>query len=217
MSIFKSLLLALAVSAATLLHAAPGDELIRPIQDRWAEIKYTLPVQEQADRYHELAAQAHQLSRTNPNLAAALIWEAIVVSSEAGVRGGLDGLSLAKKARTLLEESLKLDERALDGSAYTSLATLYAKVPRWPIGFGDKGRAEALFLKSLAVNPDGIDPNFFYGEYLIDRDHKAEARRYLEKALAAPARPGRELADQGRHQEIRVLLAKLRETGGEAR
>lgn len=214
MSRLKSLLFAVGLGCATLIHAAPGDELIRPIQDRWAEIKYRQPEDRQADLYRDLAAQAKQLSRNNPNLAAALIWEAIVVSSEAGVRGGLGGLSLAKEARALLEESLKLDEKSLNGSAYTSLATLYAKVPRWPLGFGDKEKAEALFKKSLAVNPDGIDPNFFYGEYLIAQDRVAEGRRHLEKALAAPPRPGRELADQGRRQEIRALLAK---TAGEAR
>ncbi len=214
MSRLKSLLFAVGLGCATLIHAAPGDELIRPIQDRWAEIKYRQPEDRQADLYRDLAAQAKQLSRNNPNLAAALIWEAIVVSSEAGVRGGLGGLSLAKEARALLEESLKLDEKSLNGSAYTSLATLYAKVPRWPLGFGDKEKAEALFKKSLAVNPDGIDPNFFYGEYLIDQDRVAEGRRYLEKALVAPPRPGRELADQGRRQEARALLAK---TAGEAR
>ena len=214
MSHLKSLFFAIGVGVATLLHAAPSDDLVRPIQDRWAEIKYKAPEKQQADLYRELVVQANQIARNNPNLASALIWEAIVVSSEAGVRGGLGGLSLAKEAKALLEESLKLDEKSLNGSAYTSLATLYAKVPRWPLGFGDKEKAESLFRKSLSVNPDGIDPNFFYGEYLIDQDRVAEGRRYLEKALAASPRVGRELADQGRRQEIRALLAK---TAGETR
>lgn len=214
MSRIHTLLFTLCLGFSTLLQAAPGPDLIRPIQDRWAEIKYKTPEKQQADLYRELAIQAHQLAKNNPNLAAALIWEAIVVSSEAGARGGLSGLSLAKEAKALLEESLKLDEKSLEGSAYTSLATLYAKVPGWPLGFGNKERAEALFQKSLTANPNGIDPNFFYGEYLINQDRVAEGRRYLEKALAAPARPGRELADQGRRQEIRALLAK---TTGEMR
>ena len=97
----------------------------------------------------------------------------------------------------------------MNGSAYTSLATLYAKVPGWPIGFGDKKRAEELFKKSLAINPSGIDPNFFYAEYLIDHDRVAEGRNYLETALKAPPRPGRELADSGRRQEIQALLNKI--------
>lgn len=47
--------------------AAPGDELVKPIQDRWAEIKYKLPAKEQADQFHALADKAHQLSAANPN------------------------------------------------------------------------------------------------------------------------------------------------------
>ena len=97
----------------------------------------------------------------------------------------------------------------MQGSAYTSLATLYAKVPGWPIGFGDKEKAETYFKRSLAINPDGIDPNFFYAEYLAERDRNAEARQFLEKALKAAPRPGRELADKGRREEIRVLLERL--------
>ncbi|MDY0106557.1 MAG: hypothetical protein RBS27_07790 [Giesbergeria sp.] len=188
---------------------ATADEIIAPVQARWAEIKYRLPAKEQPERYHELAEQAHRISKAHPNHAPALIWEGIVLSSEAGAKGGLGGLSLAKDARALLEESLKLDENALNGSAYTSLATLYAKVPGWPLGFGDEEQAERLFLKALVLNPEGIDPNFFYGEYLYDNGHLQDAKVYLEKALAAAPRPGRELADAGRREEARALLARI--------
>ena len=82
-------------------------------------------------------------------------------------------------------------------------------MPGWPIGFGSKERAEDYFKKSLALNPNGIDPNFFYGEYLLDAENYAEARVHLDKALKAPARPGRELADSGRRQEIQALIVKL--------
>jgi tetratricopeptide (TPR) repeat protein len=209
-------LLSLALCGALIANAraTPDDDLVRPVQERWAEIKYRNPAREQADQYHQLAQQARKISEANPNVAAALIWEGIVVSSEAGARGGLGALSLAKDARRLLEESLKLDEGALQGSAYTSLATLYAKVPGWPIGFGDDERAEELFRKSLSLNPDGIDANFFYGEYLIEEDRIAEGRAFLEKALLAPPRPGREVADQGRREEVQALLKKI---GGASR
>ena len=59
---------------------------------------------------------------------------------------------------------------ALDGSAYTSLGTLYYKVPGFPIGFGDHKKARQLLEAALKVNPDGIDSNYFYGEYLFDED-----------------------------------------------
>ena len=202
-SVFFGLLL-----SAT-LHAATPEEIVRPIQDQWAEIKYRTPEKQQAEQYQALAQKSRQLAEGHPGMAEALVWEGIVISSEAGARGGLGALSLAKEAKQRFEEALKINDKALDGSAYTSLATLYAKVPGWPIGFGDKARAEEYFKKSLAINPDGIDPNFFYGEYLADRDRAPEARQYLEKALKAAPRPGRELADSGRRQEIKALLARL--------
>ena len=202
-----SLVVALLLSAPLL--AATPDEVIRPVQDQWAEIKYRVPEKQQADRYEQLAQKSRQLVDANPGMAEVLVWDGIVLSSEAGARGGLGALSLVKDARQRFEEALKINDKALQGSAYTSLATLYAKVPGWPIGFGDKEKAEAYFKKSLAINPDGIDPNFFYAEYLAERDRNSEARQFLEKALKAAPRPGRELADKGRREEIRALLERL--------
>ena len=204
---FSSLVLALLFSSPLL--AVTPDEVIRPVQDQWAEIKYHVTEKQQADRYEQLAQKSRQLVDANPGMAEVLVWDGIVLSSEAGARGGLGALSLAKDAKQRFEEALKINDKALQGSAYTSLATLYAKVPGWPIGFGDKEKAETYFRKSLAINPDGIDPNFFYAEYLAERDRNAEARQFLEKALKAAPRPGRELADKGRREEIRVLLERL--------
>ena len=204
---FSSLVLALLFSSPLL--AVTPDEVIRPVQDQWAEIKYRVPEKQQADRYEQLAQKSRQLVDANPGMAEVLVWDGIVLSSEAGARGGLGALSLAKDAKQRFEEALKINDKVLQGSAYTSLATLYAKVPGWPIGFGDKEKAENFFKKSLAINPNGIDPNFFYAEYLAERDRNAEARQFLEKALKAKPRPGRELADKGRREEIRALLERL--------
>jgi tetratricopeptide (TPR) repeat protein len=209
MNVLRILAVTLLAGLASAVGATPADDAIRPIQERWAEIKYRLPEKQQAEQYHELSQQAQKLVEANPYMAEALVWAGIVVSSEAGARGGLGALSLAKESKRLLEESLKLDERALNGSAYTSLATLYAKAPGWPIAFGDDKRAEEMFRKALSLNPNGIDPNYFYGEYLIDNGRVAEGRAHLEAALKAPDRPGRELADQGRRREIQALLSKI--------
>jgi len=211
MNIIRNFLAISALSFASLAGAVTGEELVRPIQDEWAEIKYKQPEKQQEAGYNKLAEQARKLVEANPGIAELLIWEGIVLSSEAGAKGGLGALSLAKAAKTKLDEALKLNDKALAGSAHTSIATLYAKVPGWPVAFGSDEKAEEHFKKSLAINPNGIDPNFFYGEYLADHDRVAEARTYLETALKAPPRPGRELADNGRRQEIQALLAKLKD------
>ena len=66
-----------------------------------------------------------------------------------------------------------------------------------------------VLLKALEQNPQGIDPNYFYADYLAGKRDWAEALRYLEIAKAAQPRPGRESADAGRQQEIAALLAKV--------
>ena len=83
------------------------------------------------------------------------------------------------------------------------------KAPAWPISFGDNKKAESNLKQALAINPDGIDPNFFYGEFLFEQGKAAQAKTVLEHALNAAARPGREVADAGRRDEINVLLAKI--------
>jgi len=177
-------------------------------------VKYQVPTKEQEARFEALAAKARKVSVAFPERAEPLIWEGIVVSSLAGAKGGLGALGLVKQAKTLYEGALKLQPEALEGSAYNSLGVLYYKVPGWPVGFGDKVKAQELLQKALAINPRGIDPNYFYGEYLIETGKPADAVAYLERALGAPARPGRDLADAGRRDEAKVLLVKAR---GEAK
>ena len=191
-------------------HAAPVDDAVVELQREWEVTRYQTPAGEREKRFEALAAKAHQTTESFPDRAEPLIWEGIIDSSLAGEKGGLGALGLVKRARTLYERAIQIDGNALDGSAYNSLGVLYYKVPRWPVGFGDKAKAGELLQKALAVNPQGIDPNFFYGEYLAELDRRDEAIVYLERALQAPARPGRQIADSGRREEARALLARLK-------
>jgi tetratricopeptide (TPR) repeat protein len=144
-----------------------------------------------------------------PDRAEPEIWYGIIVASHAGAKGGFGALSLAKDARAALEHALQLDPKALSGSAYTSLGSLYYQVPGWPIGFGDSHKARELLNQALLLNPDGIDPNYFLGDYLYRQGDVEGARAALARALKAPPRADRPLADEGRRKEIRDLLAKL--------
>ena len=186
------------------------DDAVVELQHDWEAIRYQTPAAEREKRFEALAAKARKVSETYPGRAEPLVWEGIIVSSWAGERGGLGALGLVKQAKALYEAAIAIDGNVLDGSAYNSLGVLYYKVPGWPVGFGDKAKAKELLQKALALNPKGIDPNFFYGEYLVEVRQPDQAVAYLERALQAPPRPGRQVADSGRRDEARQLLEKAR-------
>lgn len=186
-----------------------GQTQLQNLQDRWAEINYQLPKEQRENAFASLSKQAQQAVAAEPNAAELQIWNGIILSTYAGAKGGLGALGLVKEAKASLEQGLALDPKALSGSAYTSLGSLYYQVPGWPVGFGDDEKAEAMLKQALAINPDGIDPNYFYGDYLARAKRFAEAKAALEKALQAPPRPNRQSADVGRKQEIQALLNKV--------
>jgi tetratricopeptide (TPR) repeat protein len=201
---------ALAATALSNAHAAGVDAAVSELQREWESIRYQAPAPEREKRFEALVAKAHAVSESFAGRSEPLVWEGIVVSSLAGEKGGLGALGLVKQAKALYESAIQIDGNVLDGSAYSSLGVLYYKVPGWPLGFGDKAKAQELLRKALAINPQGIDANFFYGEYLLETRRADEAVTYLERAMQAPPRAGRALADAGRRDEARALLAKAR-------
>lgn len=186
-----------------------GSLRLQQVQERWAQIQYQTDEQQRAKAFEALASETEAFTQAQPNAAEAWIWHGIVTSSWAGAEGGLGALGKAKDAKRYLEKAITLDPKALNGSAYTSLGTLYDRVPGWPIGFGDEDKAAQLLRQALLINPNGIDSLYFWGDHLYRQGQYAQARIVLEKARQAPARQGRELADKGRQAEITELLITL--------
>jgi tetratricopeptide (TPR) repeat protein len=209
-SLSLGLMLAAAPTLSRPAHAAALDDAVTELQGEWEVIRYQTPAAEREKRFEALAARAHKGTEAHPGRAEPLIWEGIIVSSWAGEKGGLGALGLVKQAKAHFEQAIRLDPKALNGSALNSLGVLYYKVPSWPVGFGDEKKARELLQQALVINPNGIDPNYFFAEYLVETKRAAEAVPFLERALQAPARPGRQLSDNGRREEARTLLAKVR-------
>jgi tetratricopeptide (TPR) repeat protein len=205
------LLVAAIFTFSTSLAIAGVEEDVSQLQKSWEKVKYQTPTTEHEKGFESLMKDADKLVIQNPNRAEVLIWQGIIESSYAGAKGGLGALGHVKNAKKTLEKALEINPNALDGSAYTSLGSLYYQVPSWPIGFGDDKKASEFLKKGLSINPDGIDPNFFYGDFLFRNNDFAGAEKSLRKALSAPARPGRQVADDGRRQEINQILGKIAE------
>jgi tetratricopeptide (TPR) repeat protein len=211
---FDSLAYAIAflpLALPALAQEAPFTSELAEIQQSWDQANYQSANTEEKQRQLEaLSMRSEALASKYPRSAEPLVWEGIVLSTYAGAKGGLGALAIAKKSRDCLLEATRIDPAALRGSAYTSLGALYYKVPGWPIGFGDDDKAAGYLQKALALNPDGMDPNYFMGELMYEKGEYSRSLQHLQKALAAPPRAGRPIADAGRRAEIDTLMAKVR-------
>ena len=207
----KLILTTLIWASAFVVHSAKADFAtdLHTVQSQWATVNYELVDDSQLEAFDKLVKTTAEFTKANNDQAASHIWYGIVLSSYAGAKGGLGALGLAKDAKAQFEQAMKIDAKALDGSAYTSLATLYSKVPGWPIGFGDDDEADKLFKQALALNPNGIDSNYLYAAFLFDERKYSAAKKHLLIAQQAPARADRPKADLYRQQEITALLSKV--------
>ena len=201
----KLLLIITCMVLQTNLYAASLEEF----QKDWAVANYRHTGKEQVAQFEELDAKMAAAVEAAPNDARLLIWQGIIKSTFAGKAGGLSALGLVKAARKSLEKAIEIDDMALNGSAYTSLGALYYQVPSWPIAFGSDKKARKHLEKALTINPDGIDSNYFYADFLFQEGELEAAKKALKKAMAAESRPGRELADKGRRDEIKMLMEKI--------
>jgi tetratricopeptide (TPR) repeat protein len=211
LSIHRALLIAgclIAGSGAVRAAGVSLDDELAAIQRDWAAAKYETPDKHaRSAAFAALADRAAKFSSAHPQSVEAAAWEGIVLSTYAGEVSPLSAMKYAKAAREALERAELIDPAALHGGVYASLGALYSKVPGGLMGFGDDERAAEYFRKALAVDPDNIDNNFFYGEFLLDQGEYGRAAAVLSHALEAPTAEGRPVFDAGRRAEIRALLA----------
>jgi len=185
---------------------------IASLQKEWAVIKYKeTDKKKQLEMIDALIAKAEEFDKKHEGKAEPLVWHGIIVSTKAGIKGGIGALGLCKEAKKILEKAIEIDGTVLSGAGYTSLGSLYYQVPGWPVGFGDDKKAEELLKKGLQYGPNDIDANFFYGDFLLSEKKYKEAISAFEKALLTPPRFNRPVADDGRRKEINDSIAKAKE------
>jgi tetratricopeptide (TPR) repeat protein len=216
MNLVKKIAFSLLLSGIFMQTVLAGvDEDVFQLKKTWEQLKYKTPVSEQEKGFESLLTQSEKVTAQYPNKAEPLIWQGIIEGTFAGVRNGIRGqlaaLSLVKDAKQHFEQAIKIDSHGSDGSAFTSLGSLYYQVPPWPIAYGDNETAREMLVKGLEINPDGIDANYFYGEFLFKRGELNKATEVLKKGMLATPREGRQIADEGRKKEINDLLKKIAE------
>ena len=198
--------------ASPALAQGSSDAAFEDLARAWAHVNYEIKdPKAEAAAARALALQAEAAAKKSPGRAEPLAWQALALLSEADARHNLSSLQLAGHARALLERAAAIDPNCIGpGSIYANLGSLYAEVPGFPVSFGDARKARLYFDKALAAAPGGLDANYFHGDFLYRQGQASQAIQALEKAVQAPARPNRALADRGRKWEATQLLDKIR-------
>jgi tetratricopeptide (TPR) repeat protein len=135
-------------------------------------------------------------------------WIAANMGALAESFGMRQGLKYRGAIRDELETVLELDPAFQQGSADRALGRWYYKVPG--LFGGDDKKSEAHLRKALAYNPQSVITRLFLAETLIELNRKAEARKELEAAVAAPEDPEWAPEDRVFREQAKRLLATLR-------
>lgn len=210
----KSIRLIIGVVALALggraMAAFPDD--MRAIAQSWANARYEAKGDERKNQLNDLVKAADALTQKYPDRAESYLWAGVVRCSLAEVESKLTALGLVKECRTNLEKALAIDPNAEEGYAYGVLGTLYAKVPGWPISFGDKKKADEFLQKGVSVAPEGMNTNYLYAKFLYDQGDVTRAGVYIERALSAvpPYPPEQSLPVSIRQRQMHELNEKIK-------
>ncbi len=195
-----------------IIKASHGeDKTLVDYRREWAEIKYQSKASDEAkvEQLEALATKLGGLAEHAPDNLEAQIWQATALSTKASLIGGVGALGDLKKAKKIFENVLEVNPKAGNGQAHVILGALYHKVPGWPIAFGNKKKAKKNLEAGIALNPDGMEPNYFYAEFLVETKDYAAARTYLKKAMAATDMDGFPVFAKGRKAEAREMLNNI--------
>ncbi len=205
--------IAMLISAAPAVQASDNRQMdadILVVAEEWAKIKYqSKDDSERKEKMETLAVKADALVTRYPGRPEALIWDGIVTSERASLTWGLTALNHASRARDLLLEAYKMDPKALDAGAPTSLGVLYYRVPGFPLGWGDSDKARAYLEEAVKNAPNGRDAHYFYADFLYEQGDYKKAEQVLKAGLALPKHPERPVWDSHFPKVMEGLLTKV--------
>ncbi|NOT10993.1 MAG: tetratricopeptide repeat protein [Methylococcaceae bacterium] len=180
------------------------------IESEWAAIYYTMPKSKQTTSYPQLLSKTINLATQFPNNSEPLFWEAVIKASYADHQDAISALTSIHEARDLLIKALSINPETMNGAAYVTLGTLYYMVPKWPIAFGDNAKAREMLETALKINPEGIDSNYYYADFLLSNNEINEAEKYFKKAATVPLNTKTSVADLRLQEEAKIALAKTK-------
>mgnify|MGYP000105369691 CR=1 FL=1 len=162
---------------------------VSEIESTWMNVDEKEAQTERKNIFLQLVDDVTGVAVEFPGYAEPLILKSAILLTLAEDAANYSSLGLVKQAKKLLQKAVGINPAASEGSALVTLGVLYYKVPAWPIAFGDNAKAEEYLLQALKVNPQGVDTNYYYAEFLIEQGKADEARPFLNKAIAIKIDP----------------------------
>jgi tetratricopeptide (TPR) repeat protein len=207
------LLVALSVCARAGENPSLKSELLRLAHD-WEHVKLQVSDRDdQETQMANLAQRAGKIAEQYENIPDPTVWLGIITGEQASLASDngspMKALELAKRARDILEKVEKTNPETMDAGAPTTLGVLYDRVPGFPIGFGDTARARYYLQEAIRSAPNGLDANFFYGDFLYKHGEQSEAAKVLERALTLPELLNRSIWDKSLRAAIRQTLSEI--------
>jgi hypothetical protein len=207
------LLVALSACVQATENSSLKSELLRLAHD-WEHVKLQVSDRDDQERQMaSLAQRAGQIAKQYENVPDPIVWIGIITSEQASMANEngspIKALELAKRARDILEKVEMTNPDTMDAGAPTTLGVLYDRVPGFPIGFGDKTQARHYLEEAIRNAPNGLDANFFYGDFLYKHGEQSEAVKFLEHALTLPELSNRPIWDKSLRAAIRHMLSEM--------
>lgn len=206
----KKLLLIILMLLSRSGFAESLKDSLKNIEMEWAKIYYEQPRQKQQAAYPMLLNKMQQLVKIDPNDAGVIYWTALIKASYAAHQNPVAALETINEVRDLLNKAIAINPKVMSGAAYVVLGTLYDKAPQWPISFGDDAIAKKMLETALEISPEGVESNYFYGEFLLDHDDIQAAEIYFKKALSAPVRSEQPYPDNQIKHKAEIMLANIK-------
>lgn len=198
-------LLMLTVNMAT---ASSLMDEINGIESDWAKVFYhSAKTDDMAKKeYSRLIAKTQRLEIKYPDATEPIFWEANILASRAEHENIFTALASIETAKTLLKQVIQKDASTLGGAALITLGILYYEMP---LTYNRNSMAENHLKEALKINPNGVDPNYFYAEFLRSMDQAIAAIKYYKFALSATVRFEQQFADEQLKNKALINLIAL--------
>jgi hypothetical protein len=156
------------------------------LKSQWVVIKQQKPNKLYTNRILNLTKTASQFVLNHPNDPHYLVWEARIYTLAVEKLNKFKGINYAKHARNSLLEATKFSSGIQLGYIYSNLGYLYLIAPKLSLSLKNNSKKYKYLTKGLQLNPEGLESNYYYGLYLLNKKNSIEsAQYYLKKALAS--------------------------------